>query len=106
MRTLYPLLHIRYVDCCWSTLNQVVANSGWELRVKMNLSPRPDNGLINTSPVSNMPPVVRVYRNCYESITIPGKLYYSYLSLQLTLINKLPKKQQASITLNIAMKQL
>ena len=40
--------------------------------MKMDVSPRYDNGLINTSPISNMPPVVRVYRDCSGTIKIPG----------------------------------
>lgn len=38
----------------------------------MNLSPRSDNGLINSSPISNMPPIVRVQRSCNGRIVVPG----------------------------------
>lgn len=44
----------------------------WEVRVKGNLTQRPDNGLINTSPISRMPLVVRVQQDCNHTIEIPG----------------------------------
>ena len=51
----------------------VAGGSGWELRVKGNLSRRADNGLINTSPISTMAPIVRLQHGCNHTIVIPGK---------------------------------
>lgn len=64
----------RFASCCWITLNQRGGSASWEIRVKMDLSPRSDNGLINSSPISNMPPIIRVQRNCNGRIAVPGKL--------------------------------
>ena len=70
--TLYIFLNVRYIGCCW--INELVAGGkGWELKVKGNLTPRADNGLINTSPISTMPPIVRLQHGCNHTIVIPGK---------------------------------
>lgn len=49
------------------------SKAGWELRVKGNLSRRADNGLINTSPISTMAPIVRLQHGCNHTIVIPGR---------------------------------
>lgn len=46
--------------------------SSWEVRVKGNLARRTDNGLINTSPISTMAPVVRLQYGCNHMLQIPG----------------------------------
>jgi len=46
----------------------------WEVRVKGNLTRRAGNGLINTSPVSTMPLIVRVQQGCNHTIEIPGEI--------------------------------
>ena len=70
--TLYIFLNVRYTSCCW--INELVAGGrGWELKVKGNLTRRADNGLINTSPISTMPPIVRLQHGCNHTIVIPGK---------------------------------
>lgn len=48
-------------------------DGGWELRVKGNLTARPDNGRINTSPITTILPIVRLQHGCNQTITIPGK---------------------------------
>ena len=66
-----------YTDCCWITLVQAGGSAGWEIRVKGDLTPRPDNGKINSSPTTTMSPVVRLRRDATHTITIPGKeLHY------------------------------
>ena len=62
----------RYASCCWISLNQ--GGGSWEIRVRMNLAPRSDNGLINSSPITNMPPIVRVQRQCNNRIAVPGEV--------------------------------
>ena len=64
-------LSIRYSSCCWIGL--VSGGGSWEVRVKGNLTRRADNGLINTSPISTMPPIVRLQHGCNHTIQIPGK---------------------------------
>lgn len=61
----------RFTGCCWISL--AAGGYRWELRVKGNLSQRADTGLINTSPVSAMSPVVRLQYGCNHTIQIPGK---------------------------------
>ena len=45
----------------------------WELLVKGNLSLRKDTGLINSSPVVNMQPLIRLQHGCNHTIKIPGR---------------------------------
>ena len=61
----------RYSTCCWITLADG-RDPRWEVRVKGNLTQRAGNGLINTSPVSTMPLIVRVQQGCNHTIEIPG----------------------------------
>ena len=49
----------------------------WEFRVKGNLNCREDTGVINSSPVVNIPPLIRLQQGCSHTIKIPGLLYYS-----------------------------
>lgn len=62
---------IRYSSCCWIGLAS--GGGSWDVRVKGNLTRRADNGLINTSPISTMPPIVRLQHGCNHTIQIPGK---------------------------------
>ena len=61
----------RYSSCCWITLANG-QDPSWEVRVKGNLTRRADNGLINTSPISTMAPVVRLQYGCNHMLQIPG----------------------------------
>ena len=47
--------------------------SSWEVRVKGNLTQRTDNGLINSSPISTITPIIRLQYGCSQTIVIPGK---------------------------------
>ena len=68
-------MNYSYKSCCWITLVQ--GGGSWEIRVKGDLTPRPDNGKINTSPTTTMSPVVRLRHGATHNITIPGKeLHY------------------------------
>ena len=56
----------RYTGCCWSP----AGNIDWEIRVKGNTVPRPDTGLINSSPVTTAIPL-RLQAGCSHTIRIP-----------------------------------
>ena len=51
----------------------------WELRVRGNFIYREDNGLINSSPVVNIPPLIRIQRGCSHNIKVPGNDLYTYV---------------------------
>ena len=63
--------HIRYSGGAWIYL--VEGGGSWEVRVKGNLTARPDTGVVNSSPISSMSPIVRLLHGCNHSIVIPGK---------------------------------
>ncbi len=44
----------------------------WAVVVKGQLTPRSDNGLINSSPVSATTPIVRLQFECNRVFNIPG----------------------------------
>ena len=46
-------------------------NEGWDLRVRGNLTRRPD-GRINTSPIALVRPVFKLQQGCGDVIRIPG----------------------------------
>ena len=51
----------------------VIGGGRWELRVRGNLTYREDTGLVNSSPVVNIPPLIRLQYGCNSTIKIPGK---------------------------------
>ena len=61
----------RYTGSAWIELAR--GSGSWEIRVKGNLSPRADNGRINSSPTTAVSPVVRLQHGATHTITIPGK---------------------------------
>ncbi len=62
---------ISFTGCCWINLNE--GGAGWAVVVKGQLTPRSDNGLINSSPVSATMPIVRLQYGCSNRvINIPG----------------------------------
>ena len=60
----------RFTGNAWISL--VTGGGRWEVRVKGNLTQRADTGLVNTSPISNMPPVIRLQHGCNHTIEVPG----------------------------------
>ena len=62
----------RFTGGVWASLTQ--AGGSWEVRVKGDLSIRPDTNSINSSPVTGMLPIVRVQHGCPSAIHIPGTL--------------------------------
>ena len=61
----------RFTGSSWIKL--VRGGDRWEIRVKGNLSPRPDNGRINSSPIPVVSPVYRLQHGATYTITIPGR---------------------------------
>ena len=62
---------LRYTGRAWIAL--VEGGDNWEVRVKGNLTARPDTGIVNSSPISSMSPIVRLLHGCNHTIVIPGK---------------------------------
>ncbi|XP_020626934.1 uncharacterized protein LOC110064251 isoform X6 [Orbicella faveolata] len=62
---------VSYSSCCWISL----ANGGgnWFLSTTVNLTRRQDNGIINSSPISALSPIVRHQRGCSKTIAIPAE---------------------------------
>ena len=60
----------RFASGGWAILTQGGGN--WEVRVKGDLSIRPDTNSINSSPVTGMLPTVRVQHGCPSTVRIPG----------------------------------
>lgn len=68
----------RYASSAWIPLNNNGGSSGdWILRTNVDLSRRPDNGLINTSPTTSTLPIVTFQKNCPSKLVIPGR-YITY----------------------------
>ncbi|XP_062621620.1 uncharacterized protein LOC134283182 [Saccostrea cucullata] len=53
----------------WISL--VSGGGSWEMRTTIDLNRRRDTGKINSSPVSAMPPIIRLQHGCEHNITIP-----------------------------------
>lgn len=69
----------RFAGNAWiSTL--AVGGGRWEVRVKGNLTTRADTGLINSSPICAIFPVVRLRQGHDHTIQIPGKHTKKYFS--------------------------
>ncbi|PFX27725.1 Deleted in malignant brain tumors 1 protein [Stylophora pistillata] len=60
-----------YSKCCWISVRYSPSVSNWHIRTTVNLSPRSDNGKINSSPVTRSPPIVRFPGGCRQSFRIP-----------------------------------
>ena len=61
----------RYTGSAWPPLVQ--GGGSWEVRGKGNLSPRTDNGRINSSPTAAVSPVIVLQHGVAHTITIPGE---------------------------------
>lgn len=59
----------RFIGCCWIGL--VTGGGDWEVRVKGDLTTRPD-GKVNSSPVTASTPIIRLQHGCQHVIKIPG----------------------------------
>jgi len=68
-----PLPSFRFRGRSWARLAEGGDPAGWEVRVKGGLSPRPDNGRINSSPITAVSPVIKLRRGVTHTIIIPGE---------------------------------
>ena len=82
MRNMYAYIHnndiyiyiyimYRYTGNAWISL--VRGGGRWEVRVKGNLTVRPDTERINTSPITAISPILRLQHGCNHTINIPGR---------------------------------
>ena len=71
---IYGMCFFRFASGNWIGTLVQGADGGWEVRVKGDLSIRPDTNSINSSPVTGMLPIVRVQQGCPSAIHIPGTL--------------------------------
>lgn len=60
---------VRYYGNQWVALNQ--GGGSWEVRTTLDLSARPDNGRINTSPVTQVPQFITLRKGLNYSFKIP-----------------------------------
>ena len=74
----------RYTGGFWITLVQGGGN--WEVRVKGDLSPRADNGRINSSPITAVSPIVILRHGVTHTITIPGKKSRASVTMSLAVL--------------------
>ena len=52
-----------------------------------NLTDREDTGLINSSPVVNVPPLIRLQYGCNRIIKIPGKTTFCTVTIVMILFH-------------------
>ncbi|KAJ7383314.1 hypothetical protein OS493_029282 [Desmophyllum pertusum] len=62
---------VSYSSCCWISSLAWYADSSWLVSTKLDLTPRSDNGKINSSPVSRSPAIFRLHEGCKQSLRIP-----------------------------------
>ena len=67
----------RFTGCCWISTLVVGRDGSWNVKVKVDLTVRPD-GKINSSPVTATRPIYRLQHGCRHVISIPGKVTSSY----------------------------
>lgn len=60
-----------YTSCCWISSLSRYADSQWLVSGEIDLSPRSDNGKINSSPVTRSLAVIRFQEGCPKEIRIP-----------------------------------
>ena len=59
----------RYTSCCWISLARY--GGTWLVSGEIDLTPRSDNGKINSSPVTRSLAIVRFQEGCPKEIRIP-----------------------------------
>lgn len=62
----------RLEGCCWQSLRNGASSGTMRMTLTADLQPRSDTGVINSSPVVTMTPVVRLLAGCQHSLRIPG----------------------------------
>ena len=66
----------RYTGGNWISL--VRGGGSWEVRVKGNLTVRPDTGRINTSPITAISPILRLQHGCNHTINVPSMYDFGF----------------------------
>ncbi|XP_061188491.1 uncharacterized protein LOC133196641 [Saccostrea echinata] len=70
-----PTPGINYVfrmeQCCWQTLTTGASSKNVRMTMTANTAPRVDTGVINSSPVVTMAPIIRLLYNCPHTFRIP-----------------------------------
>ncbi|XP_052687753.1 uncharacterized protein LOC128166542 isoform X2 [Crassostrea angulata] len=61
----------RLEGCCWQSLSNGASSGSMRMTLTADLQPRSDTGVINSSPVVTMTPVVRLLAGCQHSLRIP-----------------------------------
>ncbi|XP_072048907.1 uncharacterized protein [Amphiura filiformis] len=58
-----------FSSCCWISINN--GGGSWSLEASVDLTRRSDTGLINSSPITAMTPIIRVQYGCNYNLHIP-----------------------------------
>lgn len=61
----------RLEQCCWQSIINGGSSSNTRMTMTADLRPRADKGVINSSPVATMSPIVRLLAGCQHSFRIP-----------------------------------
>ena len=60
-----------YTSCCWISSLSLYGDSSWLVSGEIDLTPRSDNGKINSSPVTRSLAIFRLQEGCPKEIRIP-----------------------------------
>lgn len=63
----------RLEHCCWQNIRNRGSSDSMRMTMTADLRPRADTGVMNSSPVATMSPIVRLLAGCQHSFRIPGK---------------------------------
>uniref|UniRef100_A0A8W8MPF9 CBM20 domain-containing protein n=1 Tax=Magallana gigas TaxID=29159 RepID=A0A8W8MPF9_MAGGI len=70
-----PIPGIKYTfrleDCCWQSIRNRGSSDSMRMTMTADLRPRADTGVMNSSPVATMSPIVRLLAGCQHSFRIP-----------------------------------
>ncbi|XP_062599940.1 integrin beta-like protein A, partial [Saccostrea cucullata] len=61
----------RMEQCCWQTLTTGASSKDIRMTMTANTAPRADTGVLNSSPVVTMAPIIRLLNNCPHTFRIP-----------------------------------
>ena len=65
--------YLRVEACCWQSLRNGGSSDSIRMTMTADLATRTDTGVINSSPVVTMTPIVRLLAGCQHSVKIPSK---------------------------------
>ncbi|PIK60591.1 hypothetical protein BSL78_02527 [Apostichopus japonicus] len=60
-----------YFSCCWIGVLNYERPRRWKMLTKVDLTPRPDNQQLNSSPMTSSLPLLRIQRGCDFIVDIP-----------------------------------